>query len=190
MTLSGLMQLALYLLVLVLLVKPLGSYMARVYQGRSCGLDLAIGWFERLCYRLACIRPDQETNWKQYALGLFLFNMLGLVVVYLLQRMQHLLPLNPQSLPGISPDSSFNTAISFASNTNWQGYFGIKTKFHKYVAYAHIPVLSAIALFPGSELETLDYLMNISTLRTINVLSIFSLMTAIAFFKKHKKVLK
>lgn len=127
MTLSGLMQLATYLVVLVLLVKPLGSYMARVYQGRPCGLDLALGWFEKLCYRLAGIRPDQEMNWKQYALGLFLFNMLGLVVVYLLQRLQYLLPLNPQAFPAISPDSSFNSAISFASNTNWQGYGGEST---------------------------------------------------------------
>ena len=127
MTLSGLIQIVIYLVVLVLLVKPLGSFMARVYQRRSCGLDLALGWFENVCYRLAGIRPDQEMNWKQYALGLFLFNMLGLVVVYLLQRVQHLLPLNPQSIPGISPDSSFNTAISFVSNTNWQGYGGEST---------------------------------------------------------------
>jgi len=114
-------------MVLLLLVKPLGTFMARVYEGRSCGLDLALGWFERLCYRLAGIRPDLEMNWKQYALGLFLFNMLGLVVVYLLQRMQHLLPLNPQGFPALSPDSSLNTAISFASNTNWQGYGGENT---------------------------------------------------------------
>ncbi|MFT3879433.1 MAG: potassium-transporting ATPase subunit KdpA [Gemmatales bacterium] len=127
MTLTNLMQITLYLVVLLLLVKPLGTYMARVYEGRSCGLDLALGWFERLCYRLAGIRPDQEQNWKQYALGLFLFNMLGLVAVYLLQRLQHLLPLNPQGFPAISPDSSLNTAISFVSNTNWQGYGGENT---------------------------------------------------------------
>lgn len=127
MTLSNVMQIVLYLVVLLLLVKPLGTFMARVYEGRSCGLDLALGWFERLCYRLAGVRPDQEQNWRQYALGLFLFNMLGLVVVYLLQRIQHLLPLNPQGFPAISPDSSFNTAISFASNTNWQGYGGENT---------------------------------------------------------------
>lgn len=127
MTLTGVLQLALYLVVLVLLVKPLGGYMARVYEGRSCGLDILLGWFERLCYRLAGIRPEQEMNWKQYALGLFLFNMLGLFAAYLIQRMQQLLPLNPQNLPGVSPDSSFNTAISFVSNTNWQGYGGEST---------------------------------------------------------------
>lgn len=127
MTLSGLLQLVFYLLALLLLVKPLGSYMARVYQGRPCGLDRLFGWLERFCYRLAGVRPEQEMSWKQYALELILFNMLGLLIVYLLQRFQHLLPLNPQAFPAVGADSSLNTAISFASNTNWQGYSGEST---------------------------------------------------------------
>lgn len=127
MTFSNALQLGLYLVVLLLLIKPLGSYMARVYEGRFCGLDQLFGGLERLCYRLAGIRAHQQQNWKQYALGLLLFNMLGLIAVYVLQRVQHLLPLNPQKFAAVSPDSSFNTAISFASNTNWQGYGGEST---------------------------------------------------------------
>lgn len=127
MTYAGVMQLVLFLLILLFLVKPLGSYMARVYEGRAIGLDKLLGWFERFCYWLGGIRPDQGMSWKQYALGLLVFNVLGLVVVYVLQRLQHLLPLNPQNFPAVSPDLSLNTAISFASNTNWQGYGGEST---------------------------------------------------------------
>ncbi len=127
MTLNGWLQIALYLIVLIALVKPLGAYMARVYQGRPCGLDRGLGWFERLIYRACGTRSDQEMNWKQYAIGVLLFNFLGLIAVYVVQRVQDVLPLNPQSLPAVNPHSSFNTAISFATNTNWQGYGGEST---------------------------------------------------------------
>jgi potassium-transporting ATPase potassium-binding subunit len=127
MTTSGLIQLLLYLAVLVALIKPLGWYMARVYRGEPCGLDRLLGWLERGLYRLAGTRADGEMNWRQYAIAMLLFNLLGLVAVYALQRMQHLLPLNPQGLGPVTPDSSFNTAVSFATNTNWQGYGGETT---------------------------------------------------------------
>jgi K+-transporting ATPase ATPase A chain len=113
-----------YVVVLLALAKPLGAYMARVFEGRRIALDRVLGWFERLVYRLGGIRADRETGWKSYAIAMITFNIAGLVVVYLLQRLQGVLPLNPQALGAVSPDSSFNTAVSFATNTNWQGYSG------------------------------------------------------------------
>ena len=124
MTGSALLQLGVYVVVLLALAKPLGGYMARVYEGRPLALGRLLGWLERLVYRLGGIRPDQETGWKSYAIAMMTFNIAGLVVVYLLQRLQGVLPLNPQGLGAVSPDSSFNTAVSFATNTNWQGYAG------------------------------------------------------------------
>ena len=127
MTANGIFQLVLYVVVLIALAKPLGGYMARVYQNQPFGLDKALGWLERLIYRLSGVRPEQEMGWKTYALAMLLFNFAGLVAVYLLQRLQGVLPLNPQALSAVSPDSSFNTAVSFATNTNWQGYGGETT---------------------------------------------------------------
>jgi K+-transporting ATPase ATPase A chain len=126
-TANGVLQVALYLAILLLLAKPLGSYMARVYMGRRCGLDSLLGWLERLIYRAAGVRPAEEMGWKPYAVAMLLFNLAGLVILYGLQRLQGILPLNPMGLGAVSPDSSFNTAISFASNTNWQGYGGETT---------------------------------------------------------------
>jgi K+-transporting ATPase ATPase A chain len=127
MTANGIFQLALYVVVLLILAKPLGAYMARVYQNQPFGLDRALGWLERLIYRLAGVRPTEEMGWKTYTVAMLLFNFAGLLTVYLLQRLQGVLPLNPQGLGAISTDSSFNTAVSFATNTNWQGYGGETT---------------------------------------------------------------
>jgi potassium-transporting ATPase potassium-binding subunit len=127
MTASGALQLVLYVVVLLALAKPLGAYMARVYEGRPCGLDRVLGWLERFVYRLSGIRPAEEMSWKTYAVTMLLFNLAGLLVVYGLQRLQGVLPLNPENLGAVSPDSSFNTAVSFATNTNWQGYAGETT---------------------------------------------------------------
>ncbi len=115
-----------YVGVLVALVKPLGAYMARVYEGRSKWL----GFIERPIYRLLGIRTEAEQSWKQYAIACLLFNLVGLLFVYVIQRTQAWLPLNPQSMANVSPDSAFNTAVSFASNTNWQGYGGESTMSH------------------------------------------------------------
>jgi K+-transporting ATPase ATPase A chain len=127
MTVNEYLQIVFYMLVLIALVKPLGWYMARVYEGQPIGLDRVLGPLERLIYRVCGAREDQEMNWKTYAIAMLLFNLLGLLVVYGLQRLQAVLPLNPQSLGAVTPDSSFNTAVSFASNTNWQGYGGETT---------------------------------------------------------------
>jgi potassium-transporting ATPase potassium-binding subunit len=124
---NGVLQLALYLVVLLALAKPLGLYMARVYEGRAPGLESLLGWLERLVYRLSGVRPDREMGWKTYTFAMLLFNFAGLFVVYVLQRLQGGLPLNPQGFGAVTADSSFNTAVSFATNTNWQGYGGETT---------------------------------------------------------------
>jgi len=127
MTANAWLQLALYLIVLMALVKPLGLYMARVYSGAPCGLDRALGWLERWFYRLAGVDPQQEMSWRTYAVAVLLLNAAGLALVYLLLRLQGVLPLNPQRLPGVPPMLAFNTAVSFATNTNWQSYGGETT---------------------------------------------------------------
>jgi K+-transporting ATPase ATPase A chain len=98
--------------------------MARVYQGERTFLDPALRPVERLIYRASGVRADEEMNWKTYAIAMMLFNGLGLLAVYTLQRLQGALPLNPQGLGAVTPDSSWNSAVSFATNTNWQGYGG------------------------------------------------------------------
>ncbi|MGO9039889.1 MAG: potassium-transporting ATPase subunit KdpA [Steroidobacteraceae bacterium] len=125
-TMFGLLLIA-FLGVLVLCAKPLGSYMADVMEGRSNFALRAGVRIERLLYRLCGIDSSEEMSWKQYAIALLLFNVLGAVIVYALQRLQLFLPLNPQKFPAVSPDSSFNTAVSFITNTNWQGYSGEST---------------------------------------------------------------
>ncbi len=127
MTTSGLLLIAFYLLIIVLLAKPLGGYMARVYQGERTLLSPILGPVERLAFRLLGVDPEQEMDWKHYVLTLLLFSVLGIAFLYALQRLQGLLPLNPQGLGAVSPDSALNSAVSFVSNTNWQGYSGETT---------------------------------------------------------------
>jgi K+-transporting ATPase ATPase A chain len=117
----------LYLAVLLALVKPLGWFMARVYQGKPCGLDRVLGPVERFIYRVAGVRSEREMGWKTYAAAVMVFSGVGLLFVYGLQRVQGMLPLNPQHLGAVTPDSSFNTSVSFITNTNWQGYGGETT---------------------------------------------------------------
>jgi K+-transporting ATPase ATPase A chain len=127
MTANSALQLGLYLAVLLLLVKPLGSYMAAVYEGRATWAMRMLGPVERAIYRVCGVKAEEEMTWPAYAAAFMLFNLLGALAVYALQRLQNLLPFNPQKMPAVSPDSSFNTAISFATNTNWQGYGGEST---------------------------------------------------------------
>jgi K+-transporting ATPase ATPase A chain len=116
-----------FLAVTLLCVKPLGLYIANVMEGRPIW-PLRVGApIERWIYRLCGTNPAVEMSWKQYALALLVFNTLGALMVYALQRLQLWLPLNPQHFANVSPDSSFNTAISFITNTNWQGYSGEST---------------------------------------------------------------
>ncbi|HTN90692.1 MAG TPA: potassium-transporting ATPase subunit KdpA, partial [Sorangium sp.] len=127
MTASGAVQMALYLALLIGLSVPLGAAMARVYQGEGGLLARVLGPVERLIYRAAGVRPDQETRWTDYAFAVLAFNLAGLLVLYALQRLQGVLPLNPEGMAAVPPDLAFNTAASFASNTNWQAYGGEST---------------------------------------------------------------
>ncbi len=133
---SGVLQLVIYLAVLVALVKPLGWFMARVLEGKAgdapLGLGRVLGWLERGIYALCGVRVDAasrpvETGWKAYAAGILIFNAIGCVTVYALQRSQNMLPANPAWLGAVEAKSAFNTAISFATNTNWQAYGGETT---------------------------------------------------------------
>lgn len=127
MTTQSMLLLAAFLLVLLALAWPLGLFMAHV-AGRDAvpGLRL-LAPVERLLYRAAGPAAAQDQGWRGYALALLLFNGVGAFFTYAIQRLQGLLPLNPQALPGVSPDSAFNTAVSFVANTNWQGYAGEQT---------------------------------------------------------------
>jgi K+-transporting ATPase ATPase A chain len=127
MTANGVLQIILYLVVLVAFVKPLGSYMARVYQAEPCGLDRILGPLERLIYRMFGIRLEDEMSWKAYAGACLLFKFAFFFVLYMILRLQEMLPLNPQGFPGVAPDLAFNTAVSFITNTNWQAYGGEST---------------------------------------------------------------
>ncbi len=124
MMIESLILIVVFLLVLLLCVKPVGLYIANVVEGKAIW-PLRVGArVESVIYRLCGIDPKSEMGWKQYAISLLLLNALGVIVVYALQRLQAWLPLNPQQFAGVSADSSFNTAVSFVTNTNWQGYSG------------------------------------------------------------------
>ncbi len=121
------LMLAVFLGALLACVKPLGRFIAEVMEGRPNFASRAGAKFEHLLYRACGIDAREEMTWKQYAIALLLFNVLGAVVVYALQRLQFVLPFNPQNFAAVSADSSFNTAVSFITNTNWQGYSGEST---------------------------------------------------------------
>lgn len=127
MNMLGVMQIVLFMIVLTALVKPLGSFMAKVFQGERTFLTPVLGPVERGIYRLCGIDAGSESSWKRYALCVLLFSLIGFLVVYVIQLAQGVLPLNPQGFAGVEAKSAFNTAVSFASNTNWQGYGGEST---------------------------------------------------------------
>jgi K+-transporting ATPase ATPase A chain len=127
MTAQGLLQLAIYVIVLLALAWPLGVYIARVFDGPAPWLVRALAPLEHGIYRVCGVRPDESMGWKRYALAMLAFQVFGFLAVYALQRFQGLLPLNSQGFGPVDADSAFNTAASFATNTNWQGYVGEAT---------------------------------------------------------------
>jgi len=122
MTANGILQILLFIAAIVAITKPLGSYMAAVFEGRRTFMHRILRPLEVGLYRLCGIDEAAEQRWTAYGAGLLLFSLASLLLTYLIQRVQHLLPLNPQGLGAIAPDLSFNTAVSFTSNTNWQSY--------------------------------------------------------------------
>src|SRR5262245_50709510 len=124
MTLDAVLLGALLLVLTTLCARPLGHYIAAVMAGQPNVVARLGAPLERFVYRVSGIDPAAETGWKRYALDVLLFSVIGVLFAYLLQRMQRWLPLNPEGLGNVSADSSFNTAVSFVTNTNWQGYVG------------------------------------------------------------------
>jgi K+-transporting ATPase ATPase A chain len=122
MSLNGWLQIALFIALILLLAKPMGTYMAAVFERRKTWLDPVLGPCERLLYRLTGVNADQEMRWQEYAVAMLVFSAATLVLTYAIERLQAILPLNVQHLPGVAPDVALNTAISFTTNTNWQSY--------------------------------------------------------------------
>jgi K+-transporting ATPase ATPase A chain len=127
MTAMGWLQIAIYFALVLALTKPLGVYLYRVFEDERRPLPRSLGRLERGLLRLSGVARGREQTWTEYALALVLFSAAGVVVTYVLQRLQHHLPLNPQQLPAVPPDLAFNTAASFATNTDWQFYLGEST---------------------------------------------------------------
>lgn len=122
MTANGFLQVALYCVVIIALTRPLGGYMTRVYNGEATFLSLALRPLERVFYLASGIRENEEHDWRAYGLAMLTFSIAGFVALYAIQRLQGLLPFNPQQLGAVAPDSAFNTSVSFVTNTNWQSY--------------------------------------------------------------------
>lgn len=127
MTFNGWIQILAYCVVVVLLVKPLGGYMYRVFNGDRTFLSPILGPVERVLYRIAGTSEREEQHWTVYAAGIMLFSLASFLVLYVLQRLQGILPYNPAGMPAVEQTLSFNTAVSFVTNTNWQNYGGEST---------------------------------------------------------------
>src|SRR5436305_9690813 len=122
MTAVGWTQIGVFFLAVLALTKPLGAYMFRVFEGETQPLPAVFGKAERVLYRLCGVDPAKEQAWTAYAFSLLAFSLFGVLVTYGIERVQHVLPLNPQGLGPVEPALAFNTAASFATNTNWQSY--------------------------------------------------------------------
>src|SRR5579883_670195 len=122
MTLNGWIQIALFSVIIVLITRPLGAHMTRVFNGEHHFLSPLLGPVERAIYRICGVDEQTEQHWTIYAIAMLLFTLVGFVVLYAMQRLQAVLPFNPQGMDPVAPDLAFNTAVSFVTNTNWQSY--------------------------------------------------------------------
>src|SRR6266478_9010334 len=127
MTVNGWLQILVYLAVIFAVTKPMGIFMVRVFNRERTFLDLVLRPVERLLYRLTLVDEEHDMRWTEYAFSMLLFSGVSMLVLYLIERMQQFLPLNPQKFAGVAPDLAFNTAASFTTNTNWQNYGGEST---------------------------------------------------------------
>jgi len=141
MTSSGILQIAIYFIILLAITKPVGLFMARLFSGERTFLHPVLRWLEVLIYRLGGVREDVEQRWTQYAGSLLAFSLMSFLLAYWIQRAQAYLPFNPQNFgtPNVTPDLAFNTALSFVTNTNWQSYSGEST-FSYFVQMAALTV--------------------------------------------------
>ena len=155
---NAVFQVGIFLAIVTALSVPLGLYMARVFAHEPTFLDPVLAPIERLIYRVCGIHPGSEMTWVEYAVSMLLFSMVGMLVLYAMERLQYFLPLNPQEFAGVAPDLAFNTAASFTTNTNWQAYGGESTMsyftqmaglaFHNFVSAA-AGIAIAIAVIRG-----------------------------------------
>lgn len=169
MTLNGWLQILLFFALVLAVTKPLGSFMARVFNGERTWFDPVLRPVERLIYRLTGVDETREMRWTEYAIAMLLFSVVSMVVLYLMQRMQAWLPFNPQKLANIEPSSAFNTAASFTTNTNWQSYVPEVTMsyltqmaglaYHNFVSAA-VGIALAIAFMRGIARRERDTLGN------------------------------
>jgi K+-transporting ATPase ATPase A chain len=127
MPLNGWLQILFFLLAIFLVTPLIGGYMARVFARQRTWLDPVLRPMERLVYRLTGVDETRQMRWTEYAVALLLFSVVSMLVLYAMQRLQGVLPWNPQGLAGVAPDLAFNTAVSFTTNTNWQAYSGEST---------------------------------------------------------------
>ncbi len=158
MTSNAVVQIGFFILLVTAASVPLGLYMARVFSGEHTFLDPVLLPIERLIYRTTGVKPGVEMTWQEYAISMLLFSFVGMILLYVMQRLQGLLPFNPQGMPGVPPSLSFNTAASFTTNTNWQAYGGESTMsyltqmaglaFHNFVSAA-AGIAVAIAVIRG-----------------------------------------
>jgi K+-transporting ATPase ATPase A chain len=130
MTINGWLQIALFGVIIIALARPVGGYMMRVFNGDRTFLSPVLRPVERLLYGLSGVDEKDEQHWLTYATAMLAFSLIGVVSLYAIQRLQHLLPFNPQGFPAVSGHLAFNTAASFVSNTNWQSYVGEQTMSH------------------------------------------------------------
>jgi len=155
---NAIVQVGLFFILVTALSVPLGLYMARVFSGEKTFLDPVLGPLERLIYRVCGIHPATEMTWWEYAISMLLFSMVGMLVLYAIERLQQILPFNPQGMAAVPADLAFNTAASFTTNTNWQAYGGESTMsyftqmaglaFHNFVSAA-AGIAIAIAVIRG-----------------------------------------
>ena len=139
MTFAAWGQLIALIILLAVTAPPLGRYIAHVYEGGPSRLDRVFGPVERFIYRLCRIDPEREQRWNVYALSFLAFSVVGVLFLYVMQRLQSSLPFNPTDMVNVTPALAFNTAVSFVTNTNWQNYSGESTMSHLTpVSYTHL----------------------------------------------------
>ena len=122
MTFNGWLQIAIYSVLIVLMTKPFGGYITRVFNGERTFLRPIVRWLEVGIYKICGVREDEEQHWVTYAVTMLAFSFTGFVIMYAIQRLQNVLPLNPAGQGAVSPDLAFDTSVSFLTNTNWQSY--------------------------------------------------------------------
>jgi K+-transporting ATPase ATPase A chain len=169
MTANGWLQILVFLLAVLAVTPPLGKYMARVFARERTWLDPVLRPIERLIYKLTGVDETREMRWTEYAIGVLMFSMVSMLVLYAMLRTQHLLPFNPQGFGPVAPDLAFNTAVSFTTNTNWQAYGGETTMsyftqmaglaYHNFVSAA-VGMAVAIAFIRGIAQREKDTLGN------------------------------